>query len=248
MESDVITLQDIFLAKPPDEDSSQAPATRGLLGTARLQRAEAALPGEDGRERRDLAGRLLRARDGSRPPGVRNGQLRRRSADAPTDPASRSLADSSLPGARFGGRGDPRRSTRPPIRTSGSRSSPSPTVRASEAHRERADGRGARGREPRAGRRASSSRSTARVSMTRPAARGRGRRGTRVRRGEARRRPDRGRDVRDRPGPPDGLHDGHDRRRHGARLSRSTRSRARRSTTRSSWRLARWRASRFRRA
>ncbi|HYM64836.1 MAG TPA: CpaF family protein [Gaiellaceae bacterium] len=31
MESDIITLQDIFVAKPPDEDSSQAPATRGLL-------------------------------------------------------------------------------------------------------------------------------------------------------------------------------------------------------------------------
>jgi pilus assembly protein CpaF len=32
MESDIITLQDIFLAKPPDEDSmSQGPATRGLL-------------------------------------------------------------------------------------------------------------------------------------------------------------------------------------------------------------------------
>jgi pilus assembly protein CpaF len=31
MESDIITLQDIFLAKPPDEDSSHGPATRGLL-------------------------------------------------------------------------------------------------------------------------------------------------------------------------------------------------------------------------
>ena len=31
MESDIITLQDIFLAKPPDEDSIQGPATRGLL-------------------------------------------------------------------------------------------------------------------------------------------------------------------------------------------------------------------------
>ncbi len=31
MESDIITLQDIFLAKPPDEDSSQGPSTRGLL-------------------------------------------------------------------------------------------------------------------------------------------------------------------------------------------------------------------------
>jgi pilus assembly protein CpaF len=31
MESDIITLQDIFLAKPPDEDSSLGPATRGLL-------------------------------------------------------------------------------------------------------------------------------------------------------------------------------------------------------------------------
>jgi pilus assembly protein CpaF len=31
MESDIITLQDIFLAKPPDEDSSQGLATRGLL-------------------------------------------------------------------------------------------------------------------------------------------------------------------------------------------------------------------------
>lgn len=31
MESDIITLQDIFVAKPPDEDSSQGPATRGLL-------------------------------------------------------------------------------------------------------------------------------------------------------------------------------------------------------------------------
>ena len=31
MESDIITLQDIFIAKPPDEDSSQGPGTRGLL-------------------------------------------------------------------------------------------------------------------------------------------------------------------------------------------------------------------------
>jgi len=31
MESDIITLQDIFLAKPPDEDSSHGPGTRGLL-------------------------------------------------------------------------------------------------------------------------------------------------------------------------------------------------------------------------
>jgi pilus assembly protein CpaF len=31
MESDIITLQDIFLAKPPDEDSSHGLATRGLL-------------------------------------------------------------------------------------------------------------------------------------------------------------------------------------------------------------------------
>ena len=61
MESDVITLQDIFVAKPPDEDTPVA--QRGeAADAAPVQRAQAALPREAGRERRRPAVELLRAR------------------------------------------------------------------------------------------------------------------------------------------------------------------------------------------
>ena len=51
MESDVITLQDIFVAKPPDEEAA-AQGTDAAALAAALQRSQAALPGEDGGERR----------------------------------------------------------------------------------------------------------------------------------------------------------------------------------------------------
>ena len=81
MESDVITLQDIFIARPPDEESAAAAAAEGKqIGAparvARVHRAQAGLPREDGRERRDPAAELLR-----RPERLRHellgGELRR---------------------------------------------------------------------------------------------------------------------------------------------------------------------------
>ena len=52
MESDVITLQDIFVARPPDEDGGDAGKPVRLAQLARVHGPEAALPREDGGERR----------------------------------------------------------------------------------------------------------------------------------------------------------------------------------------------------
>ena len=61
MESDVVTLQDIFVAKPPDEDAPARTARASCSRRSSCDRAQAALPGEAGRERRRPAGELLRA-------------------------------------------------------------------------------------------------------------------------------------------------------------------------------------------
>ena len=61
MESDVITLQDIFVAKPPDEDAAGARRDPPACSPARVHRPEAALPREDGGERRHPAADLLPA-------------------------------------------------------------------------------------------------------------------------------------------------------------------------------------------
>ena len=74
MESDVITLQDLFLAKPPDEETS-AIARFQAAHSARLHRLEAALPREDGRERGRAASDVLQRR--------RTGCPRRRFGAAP---------------------------------------------------------------------------------------------------------------------------------------------------------------------
>ena len=78
MESDVITLQDLFHAKPPDEDS--AVDTRGgrLLAPLSCTRPEAALPREDGRQRRAPAAHLLPRGRPRRAAHVRCSALRRR--------------------------------------------------------------------------------------------------------------------------------------------------------------------------
>ena len=61
MESDVVTLQDIFVAKPPDEEVACAPA-RQAADAAAVHRPEAALPRQARRERRRPPAELLRAR------------------------------------------------------------------------------------------------------------------------------------------------------------------------------------------
>ena len=61
MESDVITLQDLFVAKPPDEEHGSG-ARLAAAVAARLHGPEAALPREDGRERRPPAADVLPAR------------------------------------------------------------------------------------------------------------------------------------------------------------------------------------------
>ena len=68
MESDVITLQDLFLAKAPDEETIGTVRGSAAAAAARLHGTEAALPREDGRERRHPAAELLPRRGaGGRP-------------------------------------------------------------------------------------------------------------------------------------------------------------------------------------
>ena len=69
MESDVITLQDIFIAKPPDEEAAAARAAAARPRS--LHRAEAALPREAGGEQRDPAAELLPAGRRAAAAGVR---------------------------------------------------------------------------------------------------------------------------------------------------------------------------------
>ena len=61
MESDVITLQDIFAAKPPDEEHNPSGGRSRLLSPLQCTGPEAALPREARRERRRPAAELLRA-------------------------------------------------------------------------------------------------------------------------------------------------------------------------------------------
>ena len=77
MESDVITLQDVYIAKPPDEDDAQEPGKPvNLLNPLDVHRLEAAVPREDGRERRHPAAVVLRGQRGL-PAELRSGELRR---------------------------------------------------------------------------------------------------------------------------------------------------------------------------
>ncbi len=64
MESDVIALQDIFIAKPVEDGAQNLDAGHRLLGSPDLHRPQAALPGQDGLERRQPAAELLPGRDG----------------------------------------------------------------------------------------------------------------------------------------------------------------------------------------
>jgi type IV secretory pathway ATPase VirB11/archaellum biosynthesis ATPase len=76
MESDVITLQDVYIAKPPDEDdASEAGKPVNLLNRSRAP-AEAPVPREDGRERGHPAAVVLRGQHGL-PVELRGGELRR---------------------------------------------------------------------------------------------------------------------------------------------------------------------------
>ncbi len=62
MESDVVTLQDIFVAKPPDEETAQGTHAMRLLGSLNCIGPQAALPREDGGQRRHAAADVLRGR------------------------------------------------------------------------------------------------------------------------------------------------------------------------------------------
>ena len=71
MESDVITLQDIFLAKPPDEDAAPGNRTANrLLSPLDVHGPEAALPREAGGQRRRAPAELLPATTATSVPAV----------------------------------------------------------------------------------------------------------------------------------------------------------------------------------
>ena len=76
MESDVITLQDIFVAKPPDEESAAAPGQPPALA-AQLHRAQAALPRQDGGQRGHPAADVLPAGGPELQAQLHRGELRR---------------------------------------------------------------------------------------------------------------------------------------------------------------------------
>ncbi len=76
MESEVITLQDIFLAKPPEEDTPAAGRTLTLLTPLGLHGPQAALPREDGGVGREPAAELLRAGGRHRGPADIRGGVR----------------------------------------------------------------------------------------------------------------------------------------------------------------------------
>ena len=76
MESDVITLQDLFVAKPPDEETHRHVARLAAAAAARLHRPEAALPREDGRERRHPAADVLPHGGTGRPADLRRRAVR----------------------------------------------------------------------------------------------------------------------------------------------------------------------------
>ena len=79
MESDVVTLQDIFMARPPDEETAQATHAMRLLGSLNCSGPQAALPREDGGQRRHAAADVLRGRGRLGPaPQLHRRELRRR--------------------------------------------------------------------------------------------------------------------------------------------------------------------------
>ena len=103
MESDVITLQDLFVAKQPDEDNVATHADVAPAAAARVHRPEAALPREDGGQRRPPAADLLPGRGARQPPDLLGGALREHRNEA-ADAHSR-LARRLAGRARSGGRG-----------------------------------------------------------------------------------------------------------------------------------------------
>ena len=82
MESDVITLQDLFVAKARTRTRSTRRPRRAAAAAARLHRAEAALPREDGPERRHPAADVLPAGGAGRSPDLRRGAVRRAGSEA----------------------------------------------------------------------------------------------------------------------------------------------------------------------
>ena len=89
MESDVITLQDLFVAKPPEEGQTAIRGSR-LLAPHRLHGPQAALPGEDGLERGPASADVLPRRSAGRPPGILRRAVRRCRSEAHTPQRSRS--------------------------------------------------------------------------------------------------------------------------------------------------------------
>ena len=152
MESDVITLQDVFVAKPPDEDDAQrARQARQPAQPARVHRPEAAVPREDGRERRHPAADVLRGQHGL-PAELRSGELRRVrvSRRASRAPRRRRLRRSRRPG-RGRRLAEParRRHERLPDRARHRRRSGRQDGGPADADRERQPGRRPPRREPR---------------------------------------------------------------------------------------------------
>ena len=101
MESDVITLQDLFVAKPPDEETAAASRGSRLLLAARLHGPEAALPREDGGERRRPAADVLPHGGHGRPADVRRCAVREHGSEAAAPLALRRSA-LVLPGVARG--------------------------------------------------------------------------------------------------------------------------------------------------
>ena len=83
MESDVITLQDLFVAKPPEEGHDSDPRVTRLLAPLACTGPEAALPREDGLERRPPAADVLPAGVHGRPPGLRRRRRTEAGSEAP---------------------------------------------------------------------------------------------------------------------------------------------------------------------
>ena len=94
MESDVITLQDIFDARPPDEEHNPSARPHTAALAARCNGAEAALPREAVYERRRAAAELLRP-DEQRP--------RRRGRPSGRRASTERSSEAVLPRSRLGG-------------------------------------------------------------------------------------------------------------------------------------------------
>ena len=86
MESDVIALQDIFIAKPVEDGAQNVGCRPPPAGSPDLLGPEAALPGQDGLKRRQPAAELLPGRDG-RAHRARPSSAGRSGSNAPPQPA-----------------------------------------------------------------------------------------------------------------------------------------------------------------